>query len=211
MTIHDIYAPVSGFFRRRRLEWLKRELCPRADDHLLDVGGYPWCWPENTSLPAITLLNLEFPPGLAERHLRFRFVLGDACQMPFADGEFEIAFSNSVIEHVGTWERQQQFAGEIRRVGRRIWVQTPAREFFIEPHLIAPFIHWLPVRWQRRLIRNFTLRGWLTRPGPADVDAHLAEVRLLKREEMQALFPDCEILTERFLGLAKSHIAVRRG
>jgi len=34
-----------------------------------------------------------------------------------------------------------------------------AREFFIEPHLIAPFVHWLPRHWQRRLIRHFAVRG----------------------------------------------------
>jgi len=136
-------------------------------------------------------------------------VLGDGCALPFADKSFDVLFSNSVIEHVGTWERQQAFAREARRVGRRLWVQTPAREFFIEPHLIAPVIHWLPHSWQRRLIRNFTVRGWLERPGPRDVEEFLAEVRLLTFAEMQSLFPDCTIMRERFLGLTKSYIAVR--
>ena len=77
------------------------------------------------------------------------------------------------------------------------------------PHLLAPFVHWLPRRWQRRLIRHFTLRGWLDRPTPAEVDGFLDEVRLLPAAEMQALFPDCMIRRERFLGLTKSHLAVR--
>lgn len=140
----------------------------------------------------------------------FDFRAGDGCALPFADGEFDVVFSNSVIEHVGSWERQQAFAREARRVGRRLWVQTPAREFFIEPHLLAPFVHWLPRRTQRGLIRWATGWGWLTRPTPAQVDEFLAEVRLLTRREMTELFPDCEILTERFLGLPKSYIAVRR-
>ena len=136
-------------------------------------------------------------------------VVGDGCALPYADMSFDIVFSNSVIEHVGSWERQQAFAAEARRVGRRLWVQTPAREFFIEPHLITPFFHWLPYVWKRRLMRNFTGRGLIERPEMPSVDAFLAEVRLLTFDEMRALFPDCTILRERFLGCTKSYIAVR--
>ncbi len=53
-----------------------------------------------------------------------------------------VVFSNSVIEHVGTWEDQQAFAAEVRRVGRRLWV--PAYECPIEPHYLAPLVHYLP-------------------------------------------------------------------
>lgn len=210
MNIHRIYGAFSPRFRRRRLRWFRERLAVQPEETLLDVGGYPWCWDETVPAGRITLLNLAFPAGLAEAEPRFTFATGDACALPFGDGAFAVVFSNSVIEHVGTWERQQAFAAEARRVGRKLWVQTPARAFFIEPHLLAPFVHWLPGRWQRRLIRNFTGWGWLTRPTAAQVDAFLAEVRLLTRAEMQVLFPDCEILEEKFLGLTKSYIAVRR-
>ena len=209
MNIHSIYAPVSGFFRRRRLIRMRLILHPREGERLLDVGGYPWCWPAGALPCAITILNRDIPSNTGTGHSPCEFVAGDGCALPFAEGAFEVVFSNSVIEHVGTWERQQAFAAEARRVGRRLWVQTPAREFFIEPHLIAPFIHWLPRTWQRRLMRNFTVRGWIERPDAVAVDAFLAEVRLLTRAEMSALFPDCTILRERFLGLTKSYIAVR--
>lgn len=207
-AIHRLYGAISPWFRERRLRWMQRELEVRGDERLLDVGGYPWCWPPGATAAQVTLLNRAFPDGPATEG--FSYVTGDGCALPFRDDEFEVLFSNSVIEHVGTWERQQAFAREARRVGRKLWVQTPAREFFVEPHLIAPCVHWLPRKWQRRLIRNFTVRGWLTRPTPAEVDEFLAEVRLLSRAELTRLFPDCEILTERFLGLPKSYIAIRR-
>ena len=211
MNIHRLYGIASPFFRRRRLRWFKERLMIRPEDRLLDVGGYPWCWDEATMPNQITLLNLPSPDGTTPTPGRYTWVTGDGCALPFADGSFDVVYSNSVIEHLGTRARQVQFAAEARRTGRRLWVQTPARGFFIEPHLLAPFIHWLPVRWQRRLIRNFTGWGWLTRPSVADVDAFLSEVRLLTRTEMGQLFPDCEILEEKFLGLTKSYIAVRAG
>ena len=109
--------------------------------------------------------------------------------LPYADGTFDIAFSNSVIEHVGTWKRQQQFATEARRVARKLWIQTPARIFPLEPTL-APFIHWLPRSIRKRMVRNFTVFGWLDRPNPEQVEALLNEIRLLSKAEMQSLFPD---------------------
>ena len=208
--IHRIYALISPQFRRRRQRWFQRTCPLDPADRILDVGGYPWFWRESALRNPITLLNLAFPAGLAESSPDYAMVVGDGCALPYADNSFDLVFSNSVIEHVGSWSRQQAFASEVRRVGGRLWVQTPAYGFFIEPHLIAPFVHWLPTHWQSRLLRNFTPWGWLTRPTPEKVAEFLAEVRLLKRAEMQILFPDCEIMVERFLGLPKSYIAVRR-
>ena len=114
-----------------------------------------------------------------------------------------------MIEHLGTLENQETFARECRRVGRRLWVQTPARSFFIEPHLLTPFIHYLPAGLQRRLIRNFSVWGLLTRPTARQLQDFMTEVRLLNRREMQGLFPDCQIVSEKIAGLVKSYIAVR--
>jgi hypothetical protein len=94
-------------------------------------------------------------------------------------------------------------------VGRQVWVQTPARSFFFEPHLLAPFIHFLPFSWQRRLVRNFTLWGWVTRPSQVSVDQMLGGLRLLDYATFRTLFPDCEIRRERFLGVTKAFVAVR--
>ena len=209
MNIHRIYGAISPWFRKSRMERFRTLVRPFAGERLLDVGGTPHFWEQTGgSVPQITLLNLP-GKGQTTRATSHAGVEGDGCALPFPDQSFEIIFSNSVIEHVGTWERQEAFAQEARRVGQRPWVQTPAREFPIEPHVIAPFFHWLPRHWQRRLMRNFTLRGWLERPDEATVEAFLKEVRLISHEEMKRLFPDCVILRERFLGLTKSYIAVR--
>src|SRR4051794_26662392 len=62
-------------------------------------------------------------------------------RLPFADNEFDLAYSNSVLEHVND---RAGLAREIRRVARSWWVQTPAFSFPIEPHALLPFAHWLP-------------------------------------------------------------------
>jgi hypothetical protein len=181
---------------------------PTAETTVLDVGGTPYNWERIDAKFPVTLLNTEplEPDGL---DARYTLVQGSGTQLDFADRSFDIAFSNSVIEHVGSCDAQRAFAEELRRVGRQLWVQTPARSFFFEPHLLAPFIHFLPLSWQRRLVRNFTLWGWVTRPSQASVDRMLGELRLLDYAIFRDLFPDCEIRRERFLGFTKAFVAVR--
>jgi len=139
----------------------------------------------------------------------YRFVVGSGTQLEFADGAFDVVFSNSVIEHLASWEQQRAFAREVRRVARGLWVQTPARGFPIEPHLLTPFFHYLPLAWQRRLLRNFSVWGLLARPSRKAMDDFLRQTRLLGYQEMREIFPDCEIRRERFLGLTKAYVAVR--
>lgn len=189
------------------------ELQPSSQTRLLDIGGAPNTWlvesQYSTNFP-ITLVNLRYPDRHMLTDVRFTPVDGDAASLPFPDSSFDIAFSNSVIEHMTTWERQKAFASEARRVAKNLWIQTPARCFPIEPHLLAPFFQYLP-RWlQVRMARRFTLWGLLTKPTRAQIDEMISDIRLLTYGEMKQLFPDCTILKERAIGLTKSYIAVRR-
>jgi hypothetical protein len=121
-----------------------------------------------------------------------------------------VAFSNSVIEHISAPADRAAFAREIVRVGRDYYVQTPSRWFPVEPHLMTPFIHYLPRRVQRKLLLNFTLWGILVRPTPEGCDAFLRDIRLLTRRDLRKLFPQAEIWREWAAGLVKSFIAVSR-
>ena len=184
-------------------------LAPSRETRVLDIGGGVHTWTtesgEVNQFP-VTLLNIRSVSILPER---ITAIEASATALPFADKSFDIAFSNSVIEHVGTWQDQQAFAIEARRVASKLWVQTPARSFPIEPHQFGLFVHFLPKRVQYKLARRFTIWGWLNKPTPAEVRELVDEVRLLTYREMKELFPDCHILKERCLLLTKSYIAVR--
>jgi SAM-dependent methyltransferase len=123
------------------------------------------------------------------------FVQADATKpLPFADGEFEIAYSNSLIEHLPPAARPA-FAAEVKRVARRWWVQTPAYSFPIEPHALLPFAHWLPPEVRRRVWR-FGVAG------------EFEDIALLRRRELTGLFGE-PVDAERLGPLAKSWIAYR--
>jgi SAM-dependent methyltransferase len=123
------------------------------------------------------------------------FVQADAADgLPFADGEFDLVYCNSVIEHV-PWARRAAFAAELRRVGRGWYVQTPAWSFPIEPHALLPFAHWLPPRLRQPYWRLGAMGAW-------------EEIDLLRRRELEALFGPA--LPERIGPLVKSWVCVQR-
>jgi hypothetical protein len=208
MDIHRVYRALGAGFRRRRMRRFERVFRPSARTRILDVGGARELWELAASRPRVTLLNLD-ARALGDA-APFAAVAASGLQLPYADGSFDIAFCNSVIEHVGGRDAQAALAKELSRVARGLWVQTPARGFWIEPHFLTPFFHFAPRSWQRRLARNFTVWGWLTRPDPRRAREMVDQTRLLRFREFAALFPDCEIRRERFLGWTKSYLAVRR-
>jgi hypothetical protein len=210
LNVYRFYHVIGPIFRRRRLARFLETFNPTSETTILDVGGYPAFWANLPIRPKITFVNLDEPSVIGPLPRNFRYVKGDARRLDFADNSFDIAFSNSVIEHVGAFADQERFAHEIRRVSRRLWVQTPNAWFPIEPHFIGPALPCIPRPLQRTIFRYFSVRGLLRKRDHADFDVLFDEIRLLNRDEVRALFPDADILTEKFCGLTKSFLAVRR-
>jgi|SRR6266545_2561766 len=100
--------------------------------------------------------------------------------LPFRDREFDIAFSNAVLEHVGTRDAQRAFLREVCRVAKGFFVTTPNRWFPIEVHTGLPLLHHLPAPMFRGLIRNTRYKFW----------AEEAHLNLLGAREFGALFPE---------------------
>ena len=214
MNIHSIYAQIFELWRQKRMVLFETIIKPTPKDIILDVGGYPATWTTRPQLAKqIDCLNLHEVTWdhINNPEYQITTLVGDGCALPFRDGSYDIVFSNSVIEHVGNWDKQKSFAQEVRRVGRRLWIQTPAIECPIEPHFIAPFVHWLPIRFRRRILRWFTPWGWIQKPTQDHIDQTIAFTRLLSRSQIRELFPDCVIFTERLFGIfPKSYIAYRK-
>ncbi len=178
--------------------------------NILDVGGEQGFW-EIVGLikedAKIVLYNIS-PSEVLYPNLVS--IVGDARDMrEFGEKQFQIVFSNSVIEHVGTYAQQRQMAEEVQRVGERYYVQTPNRYFPIEPHFLFPFFQFLPVKLRVFLVAHFNLgwRGKITNKQEA-LEA-VQEIRLLTEKELKELFPGAKIYKEKLLGLTKSFIVYK--
>src|SRR5258708_5305731 len=190
-----LQEPIRKYFRRRRFKNFIEDY--RTCATILDVGGYHSLWSVIGRHDGIALLNLFAPKNTDG----FTYVVGSGCELPFSDKSFDLAFSNSVIEHVGSEENQFIFAREMMRVGKRICCQTPCRLFPIDPHLGAFFLHWLPSSWLKpTFLRYFTLNGLLWKR-PYEYD-----VTWISKRKLKEMFPGCKIRTERLLLLPKSFV-----
>lgn len=181
---------------------------PAGRVRILDVGGTPEFWLRaigDRAVPwSIVVVNVA---QTLTSHGRVVAMRGDARRLPFMDGAFDVAFSNSVIEHVGSLEDQRRFADEVQRVGRRYFVQTPNRYFPIEPHFHLPFGQFWPKRLVAGLLRRMALGTVSRRTDPRESRAAVDEIRLMTPREMRALFPGATLYRERVAGLVKSVVA----
>jgi hypothetical protein len=194
--------------RFRTFETLVSRL--RRPIQILDVGGENSFWEKRgwAGLPdvEITLLNTFSQEKI---NANITPVVGNATDLHrFSDSSFDVVFSNSVIEHLFTFENQARMAAEVRRVGKAFWVQTPNFWFPMEPHFLVPGWQWMPVSARVELLRRCRCGWHQACPDRDRAKKLISEVRLMKANELQAIFPKATLIAERFGGLVKSWIVV---
>ena len=176
-------ARISLRSRERKLRLFLDLLQPGPETSVVDVGVtdapfgdastdnffealYPW--PERITAVGHTELDrfqAAFPAVTAVR--------ADGRELPFADGAFDLGFSNAVIEHVaGGRHGQRRFLAELCRVAKRVFVTTPNRLFPVDPHSLLPLVHWLPDGdLRRRILRARGFDDVLDPLGPGELAA----------------------------------------
>jgi hypothetical protein len=180
-------AAISLRSRQRKFELFMKLMRPTPETTIVDVGvadapfgagegheaTYNFLEAMHPWRTQITAVSVDELPRFSEAFPEIRAVRADGRNLPFENGEFDIAFSNAVVEHLGDRASQEAFAHELSRVGRRVFVTTPNRLFPVDPHTLLPVVHWLPPQARRTFIR---------RP-------ELSSFRPLSPREFRSLFP----------------------
>jgi hypothetical protein len=216
--IAKIHLPGQGVststknkFRKERFNIFISMFRPGPHTTILDVGGAATTWIGTGLESQVTLLNITKPKE-CDRRMGFRVIQCSGLEMKgIEDGEYDIVFSNSVIEHVGDLSNQMQFAREVRRVGKSYWIQTPNRYFPVEPHFRFPLFQFLPATLQHHVATSWNYSHFKKFGIPDDrILAELADIRLLSESDFKSLFPDGSVINERWMGLCKSLVAVKK-
>ena len=216
---------LSSMLRRRRDVGLRKLLASisskKGSVRLLDMGGTFGYWKrvgidflreQHVSVLLLNLVPSELTPDQSVSDV-IKSAVGDACNLKqYADNEFDLAHSNSVIEHVITWQNMKAFASETRRVAPSFYVQTPYFWFPFDPHHHrVPMFHWYPRPLRARLLNLLPISKVGKISGVDSAYEVIDNNRMLDGRQFRFLFPDANIHYERLLGLAKSIIAVRLG
>ena len=196
-------------FRKKRSEFLKElAFSLKPPIQILDVGGTMDYWRcvgySFFKEFECTLLNIEKELDL---DTGFQFTFGDACDLSrYDDMEFDLVLSNSVINLVGSFEEQRKMANEIRRVGKRYFVQAPNRFFPLDWRTLIPLFHFLPKKTQAWLFRQMRVGLYRRIKDYESSIKRATRVRDLSRREFLELFPEAKIKSEKVFGFSKSFI-----
>lgn len=182
---------------------------------IIDLGGSHNYWKflpdgyvEKFNL-SIKVLNLRHNPS-KDSYL-IKGMVGDARDLScFNDKSFDIAHSNSLIEHLTTPD-QIILSKEVQRIACSYYVQTPNFWFPVEPHYMCPFMQWMPVNFRTVMLNNFDMGNLSKRENILEALTVVSQLNLIDEMRLQWLFPAAEIVHEKFMGLTKSLIAMRYG
>ena len=211
---HSKHVPfasrLSQHVRRKMFAAFLETMRPGPDDTVLDVGVTgDRLQPESNYFERmypyphrITCVGTEDASHLEATYPGLRFQpVAHGQALPFQDQQFNLAFSNAVLEHTGSRPQQARFLAEIARVSQRFFVTTPNRWFPVEHHTGLPFVHYLPPALFRRLIGNTRYRFW----------ADEANLNMLSRAEIKTIMPprtSCTLLPVGVFGITSNFVLV---
>jgi hypothetical protein len=192
---------------------IERLLEHKESIKILDIGGELDFWRHmewDNDRCTIYLLNLEDrTPTKAPDTKGFVWVTGNALALPYQAGEFDLIFSNSVIEHVGSYQNQVLFAAEVNRVCSKYMIQTPSIWFPLEPHSLLPLFQFIPHALRALLIMLFNINYF---PKQKTYKAALEISRstlMFSKKRFQQIFPEATIEVETLFGIPKSYTAIK--
>jgi hypothetical protein len=171
-----------------------------AKQPLLDVTVVNNHWIDKNHIDdAITLPNIR----------RLRADVLDFSAEDFA--QYDVIFSNSLIEHLPGRHLQQKLARAIVDSGRRYFLQTPNKMSPVDPHFPRPYVPFFaayPRPLQARLLSWNALGSGSAAPSYDAALQRLANYFPLTTRDMRGLFPKAHIVMERPLGVPMSIVAM---
>jgi SAM-dependent methyltransferase len=153
--------------RRQMYDLFCRELSPTATTTILDVGVSTVDGPEANTLEKlypyphmITCAGLDNGAEVRRTLPTVSYVkIAPGEKLPFADKQFDIAYSNAVLEHVGGPDARRAFMAEAVRVAKSVFLAVPNRWFPIEHHTGLLLLHYSPALF-RRLLKGGNKDYW---------------------------------------------------
>jgi hypothetical protein len=211
----NVISPFMTRFRISRARRIKRAFPDIENRSITDIGGSLHFWnlvksemqPKQIMIYNIALDSQFDAANVGQGTGNIQATVYDGKHIPVDDKQIDILVCNSVIEHVPPGDRMG-LAREISRVARNYIIQTPAKAFPLELHFLMPFLHWLP-RPIGRALAKFSPFGLVQRNAML-TRQFFDEINLLTAKEFRSLFPEGQLVIERFLFIPKSYLIINK-
>lgn len=129
--------------------------------------------------------------------------------------QYDVVFSNSMLEHLADFNQQRSVAKSIILSGKPFFIQVPNKNSLIDPHFahpMAPFFAAWPRSIQCAALRLSGLNGGRRAKSRAHAERRLMFYNPLSMRDMRSLFPGegINILSERTFGIPMSIVVTSR-
>ena len=215
---NSFFKAFSSYMRRKRFKHINKLIISiithKGSCNILDIGGSEYYWDENDDFISkhqdaitITIANLdEQEVDFADTSI-FTFKQDNACNERLYEEDYDLIHSNSLLEHVGDWDKMQQLAKLIRGKNVPYYVQTPNYWFPVEPHFRFIGFQWLPISWRARILMKRQM-GFRVAKSFSEAMESVESIKLVDRFQISSLFPDAKIVREKVGPLTKSFMAI---
>ena len=206
----EIARKLSDYNRMRKFRFFMSYFKPDISKKIIDIGASGNEYQRNANIieknypyqENVTALSIEDLKEFNQRYPKVRAVKYAGGGFPFHDKEFDLCWSNAVIEHVKHGEEREIFLKEIQRVSKAAFITTPNRFFPFEVHTKLFLIHWLPKKIFDRILA-MTGSRWAT----GDY------MNLMKLGEIKELLKKCgitnyKIVKNRILGFTVDFVII---
>lgn len=155
-----LMAHLSIYVRSEQYLLFEKYVSFNKGTKILDVGATPneelvdsnffekkYPFPKNLTVASIedcSKLNDIYPNIKIEK-------INPNSLLPYKNKQFDVVVSWATLEHVGGYEKQQDYINELLRVGEKVFITTPSRSALYEPHTGFLFLHWLPLNFFRKI------------------------------------------------------------
>ena len=153
--------------REEILSALKKYLDDRDIIDVLDVGTTEDDNNESSNYLIKNLGNYKEYKSISDQTIKSKFfsktlkksITEDLNKNEIDDFKSDLVISNATIEHVGSLENQIKMCSNIINLSKKYFIiVTPNRFHPLEFHTKIPFIHWLPKKIHRKILKLIGLK-----------------------------------------------------
>ena len=133
---------------------------------VLDIGTTSDTENKSSNLIIKNLKNVKNLSSISDQLITspfFKKKLQKSIVQNFSEHEIEnfksdLVVSNATIEHVGNYKNQKAMVRNMIKLSKKmVIISSPYRYHPLEFHTKIPFIHWLPKKIHRNILKNFNI------------------------------------------------------